>query len=104
MEWEDGAFRARGFELGRFYTSQGGAFRLADAQMRPAGPMLAEVYDDADYISRSLDGAEGAFVELALAMGSCSHPSDSIAALPHLPAGLAALIASSPDTWSASGT
>lgn len=32
--WEDGAFRARGFELGRFYTSQRGVFRLADAWMQ----------------------------------------------------------------------
>jgi hypothetical protein len=98
VEWADGAFRARGFELGRFYTSQGGAFRLADAQMQRAGPLLAEVYDDADYLSRSLDGAEEAFFELALAIGKLlTYPSDSIAALQHLPAGLAALIASSPE-------
>jgi len=98
VEWEDGAFRARGFELGRFYTSQGGAFRLADAQMQQAGPLLAEVYDDADYLSRSLDGAEEAFFELALAIGKLlTYPSDSLVALQHLPAGLAALIASSPE-------
>jgi hypothetical protein len=98
VEWQDGAFRARGFELGRFYTGQEGAFRLADAQMRQAGPLLAEVYDDADYLSRSLDGAEEAFFELALAMGKLlTYPSDSLAALQHLPAGLAALIASSPE-------
>jgi hypothetical protein len=98
VEWNDGAFRARGFELGRFYTSRGGAYRLADAQMREAGPLLAEQYDDADYVSRTLDGAEEAFIELALSIGKLlTYPSDSLAALQHLPAGLAALIASSPE-------
>lgn len=98
VEWKDGAFRAHGFELGRFYTSQGGIFRRADAQMQPVGHLLAEVYDDADYISRTLDGAEEAFVELALAMGKLlTYPADSLAALQHLPSGLVALLASSPE-------
>ncbi len=98
VEWRDGAFRAYGFELGRFYTSRGGAFRLADAQMQVAGPLLAEVYDDADYISRTLDGAEEAFLELALSIGKLlTYPSDSLAALQHMPAGLVALVASSPE-------
>jgi hypothetical protein len=98
VEWRDGAFRAHGFELGRFYASRSGVFRLADAQMQQTGPLLAEVYDDADYISRTLDGAEEAFVELALAIGKLlTYPTDSLAALQHLPAGLVALIASSPE-------
>ena len=100
VEWKEEAFRAGSFELGRFYTVSGWVFRQADAQLRPVmeGPPLAEVYDDADYISRSLDGAEEAFVDLYHAMGQLlSHPSDSIAALQHLPAGVAALIASSPE-------
>lgn len=98
VEWRDGAFRAHGFELGRFYASRSGVFRLADAQMQQTGPLLAEVYDDADYISRTLDGAEEAFVELALAIGKLlTYPTDSLAALRHLPAGLVALIASSPE-------
>jgi hypothetical protein len=100
VEWKDDAFRAGPFELGRFYTVNGWVFRRADAQLRPLmdGPGLAEVYDDADHISRTLDGAEEAFVELYHAMGQLlSHPLDSIAALKHLPAGVAALIASSPE-------
>ncbi|WP_395838069.1 hypothetical protein [Archangium violaceum] len=100
VEWKEEAFRAGSFELGRFYTVNGWVFRLADAQLRPVmeGPGLAEVYDDADYIGRSLDGAEEAFVELYHAVGQLlSHPSDSIASLRHLPAGVAALIASSPE-------
>jgi hypothetical protein len=98
VEWREGAFRAHGFELGRFYTSRSGVFRLADAQMQQTGPLLAEVYDDADYISRTLDGAEEAFVELALVIGKLlTYPTDSLAALQHLPAGLVALIASSPE-------
>jgi hypothetical protein len=99
VQWRDEAFRVGPFELGRFYTSNGWVFRQADAHLRPIeeGPPLAEVYDDADAISRSLDGAEEAFVELYHAMGQLlSHPTDSIAALQHLPAGVAALIASSP--------
>ncbi|HVG61528.1 MAG TPA: HNH endonuclease signature motif containing protein [Hyalangium sp.] len=98
VEWRDGAFRAHGFELGRFYASRSGVFRLADAQMQQTGPLLAEVYDDADYISRTLDGAEEAFVELALAIGKLlTYPMDSLAAIRHLPAGLVALIVSSPE-------
>jgi hypothetical protein len=101
VEWKEEAFRAGAFELGRFYTVSGGwVFRQADAQLRPilGGPGLAEVYDDADSISRSLDGAEGAFVDLYHAMGQLlSHPWDSLVALQHLPAGVAALLASSPE-------
>jgi hypothetical protein len=100
VEWKEDAFRAGAFALGRFYTVSGWVFRQADAQLRPVmeGPPLAEVYDDADYIGRSLDGAEEAFVDLYHAMGQLlSHPSDSIASLRHLPAGVAALIASSPE-------
>ncbi|HZH77167.1 MAG TPA: hypothetical protein VEY88_14145 [Archangium sp.] len=100
VEWKEEAFRAGSFELGRFYTVSGWVFRQADAQLRPLmeGPGLAEVYDDADYVGRSLDGAEEAFVELYHAMGQLlTRPLDSIAALQHLPAGVAAFIASSPD-------
>ncbi|WPB76388.1 Tox-REase-5 domain-containing protein [Archangium violaceum] len=99
VEWKEEAFRAGPFELGHFYTVSGWVFGQADAQLRPIphGPGLAEVYDDADSINRSLEGAQEAFVELYHAMGQLlSHPSDSIAALKHLPAGVAALIASSP--------
>lgn len=98
VDWKDGAFRAHGFELGRFYTIQRGVFRLADARMQPAGPMVAEVYDDEDYVSRTLDGAEEAFFELAMAMGKLlTYPADSLVALHQLPVGLAALLASSPE-------
>ncbi|WNG31900.1 hypothetical protein F0U62_35860 [Cystobacter fuscus] len=98
--WKDNAFRAGLFELGRFYTVHGWVFRRADARLRPLmdGPGLAEVYDDADHISRVMDGAEESFVELYHAMGQLlSHPVDSIAALRHLPSGVAALLASSPE-------
>jgi hypothetical protein len=98
VEWKDGAFRAQGFELGRFYNGRSGVFRLADARMQVADDFpLADVHHDADLISRSLDGAEDAFFELALAIGQMlTYPMDSIAALQHLPAGVATLIASSP--------
>lgn len=101
VAWKDGAFRAHGFELGRFYGSQGGIFRLLDAQFRELNDgAYAEVYDDADVVSRTLDGAEDAFVELYHALGHFfTYPTDSILALRHLPAGVAALIASSPEYW-----
>ncbi|CAM4527524.1 MULTISPECIES: SitA3 family lipoprotein polymorphic toxin [Myxococcus] len=101
VAWKDGAFRAHGFELGRFYGSQGGIFRLLDAQFRELNEgAYAEVYDDADVVSRTLDGAEDAFVELYHALGHLfTYPTDSILALRHLPAGVAALIASSPEYW-----
>ncbi|MBZ4336764.1 hypothetical protein K8556_38665, partial [Corallococcus sp. AS-1-12] len=101
VEWKDGAFRAHGFELGRFYSGKGGVFRSVDAQLQASDwrPM-AEVYDDADVISRTLDGAEDAFVELYHALGQLlTRPVDSIAALSNLPASVAALIASSPMYW-----
>jgi hypothetical protein len=101
VEWKDGSFRAHRFELGRFYSGWSGAFRLLDARMRPVdGPVLAEVYDDADLLNRSLDGAREASVELYHALGQfLTRPMDSLAALRHLPAGVAALIASSPAYW-----
>ncbi|MFY0579249.1 Tox-REase-5 domain-containing protein [Cystobacter fuscus] len=98
--WKDNAFRAGLFELGRFYSVNGWVFRRADARLRPImdGPGLAEVYDDADPISRVMDGAEESFVELYHAMGQLlSHPLDSLAALRHLPSGVVALLASSPE-------
>ncbi|RKG88268.1 hypothetical protein D7W82_10860 [Corallococcus sp. CA049B] len=101
VEWKDGAFRAHGFELGRFYSGKGGVFRAVDAQFQASDwrPM-AEVYDDADVLSRTLDGAEDAFVELYHALGQVlTRPVDSIAGLSHLPASVAALIASSPMYW-----
>ncbi len=100
VQWKEQSFRAGPFELGRFYTRHGWVFRQVDAQLRPRmeGPGLAEVYDDADTISRTLDGAEEAFVELAFAMGQLLvHPLDSLAALQHFPAAVAALLASSPE-------
>ncbi|RKH40308.1 hypothetical protein D7Y23_34980, partial [Corallococcus sp. AB050B] len=101
VEWQDGAFRAHGFELGRFYSGKGGVFRAMDAKLQASDwrPM-AEVYDDADVISRTLDGAEDAFVELYHALGQLlTRPVDSLAGLSHLPAGVAALIAASPMYW-----
>ncbi|WP_375754798.1 Tox-REase-5 domain-containing protein [Corallococcus exercitus] len=99
--WEDGAFRAHGFELGRFYSGKGGVFRAVDARLQASDwRPLAEVYDDADVLSRTLDGAEDAFVELYHALGQVlTRPVDSLAGLRQLPAGVAALIASSPMYW-----
>ncbi|RKH13671.1 hypothetical protein D7V97_04940 [Corallococcus sp. CA053C] len=101
VEWKNGAFRASRFELGRFYSGRSGVFRHADAQLRSVdGPPLAEVYDDADVINRSLDGAEDAFTELYHALGQVlSRPTDSLAGLRNLPAGVVALIGSSPEYW-----
>ncbi|WP_208721201.1 hypothetical protein [Corallococcus aberystwythensis] len=101
IEWRDGAFRAGNFELGRFYSGKGGVFRQVDSQLRASDRRpLAEVYDDADVLSRSLDGAEDAFVGMYHALGQLlSRPTDSIAGLRHLPSGVVALIASSPAYW-----
>ncbi len=100
VEWRDEAFRAGPFQLGRFYVGNGWVFRQADARLRPIreGPPLAEVYDDADYLSRTLDGAEEAYVELYHSTGQLlTHPWDSLMGLRHLPAGVVALLASSPE-------
>ncbi|WAS87180.1 MULTISPECIES: Tox-REase-5 domain-containing protein [unclassified Corallococcus] len=101
VEWKDGAFRAHGFELGCFYSGKGGVFRAVDARLQASDwRPLAEVYDDADVLSRTLDGAEDAFVELYHALGQLlTRPVDSIAGLSNLPASVAALIASSPMYW-----
>ena len=99
VEWREGAFGAHQFELGRFYVKDGFVFRSADERLEPvAGPVFVEVYDDADSLSRTLDGAEAAFVKLALALGHFfTYPLDSIASLKNLPAGVAALLESSPE-------
>ncbi len=100
VQWREGAFRAGPFELGRFYVSNGVVFRRADEALRPVEPLLAEVYDDADVVNRTLDGAQEAFVELAHALGRLfAHPMESLAALRHLPQGVGALIAASPEYW-----
>ena len=99
VQWREGSFRAGPFELGRFYVARGSLFLLADEWLEPLeGPVRVEVYDDADYISRALDGAQAAFVAMTLAVGELlTHPVDSLAALQNLPAGVAALIHSSPE-------
>ncbi|HLL02105.1 MAG TPA: Tox-REase-5 domain-containing protein [Myxococcaceae bacterium] len=99
VQWKDGDFRARGFELGRFYSGRTGAFFPVDEHLQPlrSQPPLAEVFDDADLISRVLDGAEESFVELGLAIGHLVvHPIDSAAQLKQLPQNLATLLANSP--------
>jgi len=101
VEWKDGAFRAHAFEVGRFYSGRNGmAFFAVDEQLRERKEdgVLAEVYDDADVISRALDGAEESFAELALSIGRLVvHPGDSAADLAQLPEALAALIENSPE-------
>ncbi len=101
VEWKDGAFRAHAFEVGHFYSGRNGmAFFAVDEQLRDRkeSGVLAEVYDDADVISRVLDGAEASYIELALSIGKLvSHPLQSAEDLKHLPSALAALIESSPE-------
>ncbi|MFY2561197.1 Tox-REase-5 domain-containing protein [Corallococcus terminator] len=100
VEWKDGAFRAGQFELGVFYSGKGGVFRQLNARLEETGGgAFADVHDDADYLSRTLDGAEEAFVGLALAVGQLvsTSPADTLAALRHMPAAVAALLASSPE-------
>jgi hypothetical protein len=101
VEWKDGAFRAHAFEVGRFYSGRNNmAFFAVDEHLREkqGSIVLAEVYDDADVISRVLDGAEESFVELALAIGKLVvHPIDSAAELAQLPEALAQLIENSPE-------
>ncbi|RKG75299.1 hypothetical protein [Corallococcus terminator] len=99
VQWKNGVFGALGFELGRFYLDTGGVFRPADEHLQPVfSSFVVEVYDDADVINRSLDGAGEAFFELAMAIGKFfTAPTDSVRALQHLPAGIAALISASPE-------
>ncbi|WP_233602453.1 hypothetical protein [Corallococcus sp. CA047B] len=99
VQWKNGVFGALGFELGRFYLDTGGVFRPADEHLQPVfSSFVVEVYDDADVINRSLDGAGEAFFELAMAIGKFfSAPTDSLLSLRHLPEGIAALIAASPE-------
>ncbi|MFY1831722.1 Tox-REase-5 domain-containing protein [Myxococcus fulvus] len=100
VEWRDGAFRAHGFELGRFYDGSTGVFRLLNDELQEEnGFPLADVHDDADVISRALDGAEEAFVGLALAVGKLfsTSPADNLAALQKMPAAVVALLESSPE-------
>jgi hypothetical protein len=101
VQWKDGAFRSHAFEVGRFYSARNGmAFFPVDERLQEVrtGYPLAEVFDDADVISRVLDGAEKSFVELGMAIGRLVvHPIDSAAELSQMPEALASLIASSPE-------
>lgn len=100
LAWKEGSFRAGNFEVGPFYQGLPGMafFPVDEALQRSGSTPLAEVYDDADVINRSLDGAAEAFFELALASGYVlTYPLDSLAALSKLPEGLGALITSSPE-------
>ncbi len=100
VEWKDGAFRAGLFELGLFYSGKGGVFRKLNARLEDARDgAFTDVHDDADYASRTLDGAQEAFVELALAVGQffSTSPADNLAALLRMPAAVAALLASTPE-------
>ncbi|MFY2560695.1 Tox-REase-5 domain-containing protein [Corallococcus terminator] len=100
VEWKDGNFRAGLFELGRFYSGRGGVFRPLGSRLEELrGGAFTDVHDDADTVSRVLDGAEESFVELALAVGQffSTSPSNHLAALQHMPAALSALLASSPE-------
>lgn len=102
VEFRDGVFQAQasGFILGRFYSGRSGVYRPVDAQMRPleGSIPMADVYQDADVVNRVLDGVQEAFFALAMGIGKfLSQPLDSVAALKDLPAGVAALIASSPE-------
>jgi hypothetical protein len=100
VQWKDDAFRSLGFELGRFYSGRTAAFFPVDTQLqvqRSQGP-LAQVYDDADVLSRVLDGAEESLVELGLALGHLVvHPLDSVEQLRQLPQHLATLLGNSPE-------
>jgi hypothetical protein len=100
VEFKNGVFKANGFVLGQFYSGRTGAYFPVDAQMEPlpGSPLLGEVYDDGDLFNRSMDGVEEAFFALAMAIGKfLSRPLDGIAGLSKLPAGVAALLASSPE-------
>ncbi|WP_241758881.1 Tox-REase-5 domain-containing protein [Pyxidicoccus parkwayensis] len=100
VEWKEGSFRAGLFELGLFYSGKGGVFRQLNARLEDAGEgAFTDVHDDADYVSRTLDGAQESFVELALAVGRffSTSPADNLAALQHLPAAVVALLASAPE-------
>jgi len=100
LEFKDGVFKADRFVLGQFYSGRRGAYRPVDAQMQPLwdSNILGEVYDDSDLFGRAMDGAEESFFALAMAVGKfLSRPLDGLAALRNLPAGVAALIASSPE-------
>lgn len=100
LEFKDGVFQASGFVLGQFYSGRSGVYRPVDAQIRPLDHSvpIAEVYDDADVPSRVMDGMEESFFALAMGVGKFfSQPVDSLVGLKDLPAGAAALIASSPE-------
>ena len=99
VEWKNGAFRALAFEVGPFYSGRNGAFFAVDAQLREdrSSGVLAEVYDDADYINRSLDGAQSTCVALALSVGKLvGHPVRSAEELTELPGAVLALVKNSP--------
>ncbi|WP_425334807.1 restriction endonuclease fold toxin 5 domain-containing protein [Myxococcus stipitatus] len=100
VEWKDGAFRVGSFQLGGFYSGKSGVFREMGSSLEELrGGAYADVHDDADVVSRSLDGAEEAFVGLALAVGKffSTSPEENLEAFRQMPAAVVALIKSSPE-------
>ncbi|MBJ6760011.1 hypothetical protein JGU66_04495 [Myxococcaceae bacterium JPH2] len=100
VQWTAGALRAYQFEVGPFYSTESGAFRRVDANLRQGwdAAALAEVYGaGASTPAPEQDGPVEPFVERALALEAAfARPGDSLAALQRLPQGLADLLESSP--------
>lgn len=99
LRLEDGKLWASSIEFGRFYGARGGVFRPLDEKLREADSRpVAQVHDDADVISRAMDGVEEAYYEVGVALGAfIKDPIRSVSDLSKLPAGVALLLENSPE-------
>ncbi|WP_052518306.1 hypothetical protein [Archangium violaceum] len=95
----DGALMAGNFVVGRLYLSHGGIFYPLDDELRrTSGIPLGELGLDKDLVSTSLDGAEEAFAQIALALAaSLTDVDGTLEGLRQLPTTVATLIESSPE-------
>ena len=99
LQFTEGSWRVGRLGVGDFYFSRGGVFYPVNAALRRvAGPPLGELGLERDALNAALDGAQEAFVEMAVALAeSIRHPIRTLEGLVQLPTQVALLIASSPE-------
>jgi hypothetical protein len=105
LELVEGEWRVGRLVVGGFYFSHGGVFYpVTEALRRADSPPLAELGLGRDPLNASLDGAQDAMAEMALALAhSIRHPMRTLEDLGQLPTTVARLIASSPEYFARYG-
>lgn len=95
-----GSVRSGGYEVGRFYHSNGGVFYNVDESLNQTGPPIGELGLEHDLPNRVLDGVEDAVVGMVHGIAALiTHPIKTIEGLAQLPGVVRQLIANAPEYW-----